>query len=228
MSVKRFIKTYLRWLLPLMQKIRFAIFRVIGSISPILLAKILFMDAHPGYRLNLKSPKTLADKVNWLKFNTNTEIWSQLADKYLVRDFVVEKGLEETLNPIYGIYDRPEDIDFGLLPNSFVIKTTNGGAGVQVEIIRDKRCDSLIRSIALHILYIINTEKSSITSPPGPIGSSCFNPPKRLPMPAAITISVASLFTKTPLSFYNLNTLLSVYTTTKQKYLHKSKFILHF
>lgn len=138
MSVKRFIKTYLRWLLPLMQKIRFAIFRVIGSISPILLAKILFMDAHPGYRLNLKSPKTLADKVNWLKFNTNTEIWSQLADKYLVRDFVIEKGLEETLNPIYGIYDRPEDIDFGLLPNSFVIKTTNGGAGVQVEIIRDK------------------------------------------------------------------------------------------
>ena len=97
----------------ILRKVRFSFLYIVGIISPILLAKILFMDAHPGHKLNLKSPKTLADKVNWLKFNTNTEIWSQLADKYLVRDFVIEKGLEETLNPIYGIYDRPEDIDFG-------------------------------------------------------------------------------------------------------------------
>ena len=43
-------------------------------------------------------------------------------DKFKVRDFVSEKIGENYLIPLLGHWNTPEDIDFNLLPNSFVLK----------------------------------------------------------------------------------------------------------
>jgi hypothetical protein len=60
-------------------------------------------------------------------------------DKYKVREFVKSKGLSSILNELYGIYDNPEDIDFAILPEQFVIKTTDGTGGENIFICKNKK-----------------------------------------------------------------------------------------
>ena len=62
----------------------------------------------------------------------------QCVDKYEVRKYVESKGLGHILNELYGVYDRPEDIDFSTLPQQFVVKTTDGGGGLNVIVVKDK------------------------------------------------------------------------------------------
>jgi hypothetical protein len=60
-------------------------------------------------------------------------------DKYKAREFVKSKGLSSILNELYGIYDNPEDIDFAILPEQFVIKTTDGTGGENIFICKNKK-----------------------------------------------------------------------------------------
>lgn len=48
------------------------------------------------------------------------------ADKYAVRQMLIDKGYGDILNEIYGVYDSFDEIDFEKLPNRFVLKLTNG------------------------------------------------------------------------------------------------------
>lgn len=89
-----------------------------------------------GHKLNWKNPQNINEKINWLKFNTDTTIWTELADKYLVRNYVKSKGLSDILIPLYGVWDNANDIDFSQLPDKFVLKT-NHGCGT-VLIVKDK------------------------------------------------------------------------------------------
>lgn len=68
----------------------------------------------------------LNHKIQWLKLYGDTSQWSRLADKYAVRRYVEEKGLADILNTLYGVWDKVDDIDFGKLPQSFVLKTNHG------------------------------------------------------------------------------------------------------
>lgn len=121
-----------------LRKIRFGIFRTLGAIDNRMIAHIMYFEAHHRF-MNLRNPQNLDEKINWMKFNTDTSVWSKLADKYEVRAYIKKKGLSETLNEIYGVFDTPEDIDFSSLPDSLVIKTTNGSGGSQVLIVEDKK-----------------------------------------------------------------------------------------
>ena len=83
-----------------------------------------------GYDLDLKNPKTYNEKLQWLKLFWHDERATKLADKYLVRDYVKSKGLGFLLNEIYGVYEHPDKINLGKLPNEFVIKPTHGSGKV--------------------------------------------------------------------------------------------------
>lgn len=76
--------------------------------------------------LNLRNPKTFNEKIQWLKLYDSSPFKTMTTDKYLVRDWVKKKIGEEYLIPLLGVYDRFEDIGFGKLPKSFVIKTNHG------------------------------------------------------------------------------------------------------
>ena len=89
-----------------------------------------------GRELNWDNPRDLNEKINWLKFHTNTQEWTDLSDKYKVREYVKRKGFEDILVPLYGKWNRVDEIDFQTLPNSFVLKT-NHGSGDTI-IVRDK------------------------------------------------------------------------------------------
>lgn len=108
---------------------------VLGRISPKKLASIRYKMIS-GRHINWDNPKDLNEKINWLKFYSDTSMWSVLADKYSVREYIKAKGLETTLNDLYGVWDNPDNIDFNKLPNSFVLKSNNGCATVLI--VRDK------------------------------------------------------------------------------------------
>ena len=89
-------------------------------------------------KLNLASPKTFNDKLQWLKlkFWPNCEDAITCADKYRVRKWLEDKGFGEYIIEIYGAWDRAEDIDFDALPDKFVLKC-NHGCGYNI-IVNDK------------------------------------------------------------------------------------------
>lgn len=89
-----------------------------------------------GKKINWDKPEDLNQWINWLAFNTDTSEWSRLSDKYAVRDYVMECGLNDTLVPLLAVWDAPDDIDFSILPDKFVLKMNNGSGDVRI--IKDK------------------------------------------------------------------------------------------
>lgn len=73
-------------------------------------------------------PRSFYDKVFWMSMNADTSLWTELADKIAVRDYVESRLGRELLPELYGTYRTAQDVDFDELPSSFVIKTNNGCA----------------------------------------------------------------------------------------------------
>ena len=79
-----------------------------------------------GHALDLRNPKTLNEKINWLMLNWRDEFATVCADKFAVRQVVEERYGASILNTMYGAWDHPEEIDFDQLPEQFILKTNNG------------------------------------------------------------------------------------------------------
>lgn len=89
-----------------------------------------------GYYPNIDSPKTLNEKIQWLKLYYRNKDLVRCTDKYLMRDFVEKAIGKKYLIPILGAWENVEDIDFDKLPNQFVLKA-NWGSGQNL-ICKDK------------------------------------------------------------------------------------------
>ena len=87
---------------------------------------------HLGYRMNLDDPKTFNEKLNWYKLNYRNDLMPICVDKWAVRQYVKDKGLEEILVKNYGVYDSVKEIDLNDLPEQFVAKVTGDSGGVVV------------------------------------------------------------------------------------------------
>lgn len=81
-------------------------------------------------KLDLKNPRTFNEKLQWLKlyYYPQNDLAVKCADKYRVREYIKEKGYENTLVPLLGAWDNVEDIDWDSLPNKFVLKCNHGCA----------------------------------------------------------------------------------------------------
>ena len=91
-----------------------------------------------GEILHLKYPKTFGEKIQWLKLYDRRPEYTMMVDKYTVKNYVADKIGEKYIIPTLGVWDRPEDIDFAILPQKFVLKTTNGGGSCGVIICKNK------------------------------------------------------------------------------------------
>lgn len=103
----------------------------LGVHHPILLARIRYY-ARFKKPLHLKNPQTLNEKILFLSLKTDTTLWTRCADKYEVRDYVKECGLEDILIPLVGVWEHATDIDFNKLPDEFVLKATHGSGDIKV------------------------------------------------------------------------------------------------
>ena len=83
-----------------------------------------------GKKLNLDSPQTFNEKIQWLKLyyfpKSNSVV--KCADKYAVRDYIKNKGYENTLTPLIGSWNNTSEIDWDILPKKFVFKCNHGCA----------------------------------------------------------------------------------------------------
>lgn len=85
-----------------------------------------------GKKLNLKNPRTFNEKLQWLKINDRHQDYVVMVDKYNVKNYISQKIGSEYVIPNIGIYEKFEDIDFNLLPDQFVLKTTHDSGGVVI------------------------------------------------------------------------------------------------
>lgn len=102
---------------------------LIKFISPTLYVKCQYRYI-THHKLNLKNPVRYTEKLQYLRLFVYPKmpLVSKCASRDGVRDYLKEKGLEKYLIPIFGIYDKFEDIDFNQLPNQFVLKCTHASS----------------------------------------------------------------------------------------------------
>ncbi len=79
-----------------------------------------------GYHLNLKNPTTFNDKLNWIKLYDRNPFYTILSDKYLVRDYIAQTAGPQYLNTLIAVYNTPQEIDWGRLPDRIVLKVNHG------------------------------------------------------------------------------------------------------
>lgn len=85
-----------------------------------------------GYKLNLKSPKTFNEKLQWLKLYDRNPLYTKLVDKVLVKDWVAEKIGAEYIIPTLAVWERAEDIDISQLPDQFVLKCNHDSGSIVI------------------------------------------------------------------------------------------------
>lgn len=107
--------------------------------------KLMYRD-RLGKKLNLDEPKTFNEKLQWLKLYDRNPMYTNLVDKYKVRNYVSDKIGEEYLIPILGVYDKFEDIEFNDLPDQFVIKCTHDSGGLVICKDKSKLNKDLVRN----------------------------------------------------------------------------------
>lgn len=90
-----------------------------------------------GYELNLDNPKTLNEKIQWLKINDRKDLLTICSDKLKVRDYVKSKIGEKYLIPLYFSTENTEDINEKNIPNKPCVIKTNHDSG-RVTIVKDK------------------------------------------------------------------------------------------
>lgn len=83
-----------------------------------------------GRRLDLEAPRTYSEKIQWLKIHDRNPLYTRLADKLAVKQWVAERIGEEHVIPTLGAWDSFDEIDFDALPQSFVLKATNDSGGI--------------------------------------------------------------------------------------------------
>lgn len=88
-------------------------------------------------KLNLNSPKTFNEKLQWLKLNDHRPEYTIMVDKYKVKEYISDILGPEYVIPTLGVWDDPEDINFDKLPEQFVLKC-NHTSGLGMYICKDK------------------------------------------------------------------------------------------
>lgn len=89
-----------------------------------------------GRKINLDTPVTFSEKIQWLKLYDRNPKYTQMVDKYAVKEYVSGIIGEEHVIPTLGIWDNAEDIDWGNLPDKFVLKCTHDSGTIIV--VKDK------------------------------------------------------------------------------------------
>lgn len=90
-----------------------------------------FFKGNMGYPLDLENPKTLNEKIQWLKLYDYGELVTQCADKYMLREYCCSKDLAYLLPHLHNVYNDSNEIDFSKLPKKYVLKC-NHGAGYNI------------------------------------------------------------------------------------------------
>ena len=102
--------------------------------------------------IDLKNPKDLNEKILWAKLYSDTSRWTELADKYKVREYVEGLGLGDYLVKIYAVWFDAKDVNFDELPESFIIKANNGDGKGTNKIVRKSELNEDKKQELVHLI----------------------------------------------------------------------------
>ncbi|CAM4382592.1 ATP-grasp fold amidoligase family protein [Zobellia nedashkovskayae] len=94
-----------------------------------------------GRPIDLENPKTLNEKINWLKLNDRTSLHTMCADKYAVRAYIEKNIGSEYLVPLLIHTQDPTKITKKNLPDSPCIIKTNHDSGGGYFVINKEEID---------------------------------------------------------------------------------------
>ncbi len=104
-------------------------------------SKVKRFESYGGdYKPNYFFPKSLNEKIGYYMYNyiNRSPCGMAVGHKYLVKQWIKKWVGEKYVVPLFGVWDRPNDIDWDVLPKSFVLKICRGFQGKQVFIVKDK------------------------------------------------------------------------------------------
>lgn len=125
------------------QELRFKILRLLHWVPDSIMLRIQYR-IKMGRWPNLKHPQRWTEKLQTYKMCYRNAVLHQCVDKYEVRKYIESKGLSDLLVNLYGVWSNADEIDFDKLPQSFILKTTDGGGGETVFLVRDKSKEDLL------------------------------------------------------------------------------------
>ncbi|EOW6771543.1 ATP-grasp fold amidoligase family protein [Cronobacter muytjensii] len=99
---------------------------------------------------NINVPTTLSEKICHRLVYDRNDLYTLLADKLAVRDYVHEKTRKVKTAPLIGVYIKAEHIDFTSLPEKFVLKCNHDSGSTVVCIDRE----NFVRKKALNKLKL--------------------------------------------------------------------------
>ncbi len=118
------------------QRIRHAIMRL-GKYVPDALMLRLQYRLLRGRWPDLKSPKRFTEWIQVYKMKYRNPVMLECVDKYAVRNYVDECIGEKYLTKLYQVCKNADELRFDDFPKKFVIKSTSGGSGDNVLIVKD-------------------------------------------------------------------------------------------
>lgn len=133
MNYKKIIKS---------QSTRFTILKVLRWVPDSIMLPLQYY-LKLGRWPNLNHPKRWTEKLQTYKMYYRNAILHTCVDKYEVRKFIESKGYSSLLVHLYGVWENANNIDFDSLPTSFIMKTTDGGGGETVYLVKDKAKEDL-------------------------------------------------------------------------------------
>lgn len=114
--------------------------------------------AQLGMAPDLSDPKTFNEKIQWLKLYDRRPVYTVMADKYAVKQWVAKRIGAQYVVPALGVWDRFDEIDFDQLPDRFVLKCTHdSGSAI---IVQDK--NALAAKSALWIKENVRLDKNGV------------------------------------------------------------------
>lgn len=85
-----------------------------------------------GEKLRLDDPKSFNEKLQWLKVYDHNPRYTNLVDKIEAKRLIGEIIGNQYIVPLYGVWERAEDIDFSILPDKYVLKCNHDQGSVIV------------------------------------------------------------------------------------------------
>ena len=108
------------------------LFRKLSRLIPARIYLQIVYFRHFKKFIDFDNPKTFNEKIQWLKLNYRKEEYTNLVDKYRVKQYITKLIGEEYVIPTLGVWKNVDDIDFKSLPEKFVLKCNNDSGGIVI------------------------------------------------------------------------------------------------
>lgn len=83
-----------------------------------------------GDKLDLKNPKTVSEKIQWLKLHDHNPLHTILVDKVLAKEWISNHFGEQYVIPTIAKYTNADAIELDKLPEKFVLKSNHDSGSV--------------------------------------------------------------------------------------------------